>query len=297
MRVAPYPIELQGVTKRYGATRAVDGLDLTIEAGSVTALLGPNGAGKTTAISLMLGRLMPDTGSARLFGLSPRDMDARRQTGVMLQSAGLPPQLKVYELVALFSGYYANPMPVDQAIAMAGLTGLEGRSASALSGGQQRRLQFALAIAGRPDLLVLDEPTVGLDLEARRAMWTTIRGLRERGSTVLLTTHHLEEAEALADRIVIIDKGKVRASGTVAEMKALVAGRMIRCVTALDEAALRELPGVRAVTRSGQQVILISEAGEATTRALLNADTSLADLEVTGAALEDAFDAIIARAA
>ncbi len=297
MTLSVSPVRLTGAVKRFGATLALDRLDLEIAAGGVTALLGPNGAGKTTAIGLMLGRLRPDAGEALLFGRDPRDLAARQRIGVMLQTAGLPPQLTVMEQVMLFAGYYERAMPAAEAVALAGLAGLERRRCSALSGGQQRRLQFALAIVGRPDLLILDEPSVGLDLEARRALWTTIRALRDRGATVLLTTHHLEEAEALADRIVVIDKGRVRASGTVAEMKALVAGRTIRCRTVLDDATLQALPGVRSVSRAGQHVILVSEAGEATMRALLAADATLADLELGGMGLEEAFDALVAQAA
>ena len=291
------PVRLAGAVKRFGATLALDGLDLEIAPGGVTALLGPNGAGKTTAIGLMLGRLRPDAGTALLFGRDPRDLAARQRIGVMLQSAGLPPQLTVMEQVMLFAGYYEAAMPPAEAVQLAGLGGLERRRCSALSGGQQRRLQFALAIVGRPDLLVLDEPSVGLDLEARRALWATIRTLRDRGATVLLTTHHLEEAEALADRVVVIDKGRVRASGSVAEMKALVSGRSIRCITTLDDAALAALPGVRQVSRSGRHAILLSETGEATMRALLAADAGVSDLQLTGAGLEEAFDALVAEAA
>lgn len=288
------PVSLKGVVKSYGAVRAVDGLDLDIPAGGVTALLGPNGAGKSTAIGLMLGRLRPDAGSALLFGCDPRDLAARRRIGVMLQTAKLPRQLKVIEHIRLFAGYYPKPIAVEDAVKLAGLEGLENRRSSALSGGQQRRLQFAIAAVGRPDLLLLDEPSVGLDLEARRAMWATVRLLRERGATILLTTHHLEEAEALADRIVVIDKGRVRTSGTVADMKSIVAGRTIRCVTALDDAALKVLPNVRSLTRAGRHAVLVTDNGEATARALLNADLSLTDLEIAGAGLEEAFDALVA---
>jgi len=287
------PVSLKGTVKSYGAIRAVDGLDLGIPHGGVTALLGPNGAGKSTAIGLMLGRLRPDAGSARLFGLDPRDIAARQRIGVMLQTAKLPRQLKVAELIKLFGGYYPNPMPVAEAVKLAGLEGLETRRSSALSGGQQRRLQFAIAAVGRPDLLLLDEPSVGLDLEARRAMWATVRLLRERGATILLTTHHLEEAEALADRVVVIDKGRVRASGSVAEMKSIVSGRTIRCVTALDVEALRALPHVLSATQSGRQAVLVTDSGEATMRALLIADPSVTDLEIASAGLEEAFDALV----
>lgn len=288
------PVSLNAVTKAYGAVRALDGLDLSIAAGGVTALLGPNGAGKTTAIGVMLGRLRPDSGAVRVFGLDPRDLAARRRIGVMLQTAKLPRQLTVAEQVRLFAGYYPNPMPVTEALALAGLEGLERRRCAALSGGQQRRLQFAIAAVGRPDLLLLDEPSVGLDLEARRAMWATIRTLKGRGATILLTTHHLEEAEALSDRVVVIDKGRVRASGTVDEMKSIVSGRTIRCLTVLDDAALMALPHVRSVVRAGRHAVVVTAHAEATLRALLAADPALADLEIASAGLEEAFDALVA---
>lgn len=288
------PVSLKAISRSYGAVKALDGLDLEIAGGGVTALLGPNGAGKSTAISVMLGRLRPDAGEVRLFGHDPRDLAARRRVGVMLQTAKLPRQLTVAEHIKLFAGYYPNPMPLTEAVALAGLEGLERRRASALSGGQQRRLQFAIAAVGRPDLLLLDEPSVGLDLEARRAMWATVRMLRERGATILLTTHHLEEAEALSDRVVVIDKGRVRASGTVGEMKAVVSGRTIRCLTGLDDTALLALPEVRSVSRSGQHAILVTSNAEATMRALLMADATVADLEITSAGLEEAFDALVA---
>ncbi len=288
------PVCLKAVTKSYGSVRALDGLDLEIAKGGVTALLGPNGAGKTTAIGVMLGRLRPDSGTARIFGLDPRDLAARRRIGVMLQVAKLPRQLTVGEQVRLFAGYYPNPMPPAEALALAGLDGLESRRCAALSGGQQRRLQFAIAAVGRPDLLLLDEPSVGLDLEARRAMWTTIRTLRERGATILLTTHHLEEAEALSDRVVVIDKGRVRASGTVDEMKSIVSGRTIRCLTALDDNALAALPHVRSVAHAGRHAVIVTGNAEATMRALLLADAALADLEIASAGLEEAFDALVA---
>lgn len=288
------PVSLTAVAKAYGPVKAVDGLDLEIRKGGVTALLGPNGAGKSTTIGLMLGHLRPDAGTARIFGHDPRDLAARRRVGVMLQSAKLPRQLTVAEHVALFAGYYPDPMPLADAISLAGLEGLERRRASALSGGQQRRLQFAIAVVGRPDLLLLDEPSVGLDLEARRAMWANVRKLREGGVTILLTTHHLEEAEALADSVVVIDKGRVRSSGTVAEMKAVVSGRTIRCATALDDAALAALPHVRSVSRAGRHAVLVSDNGEATMRALLLADATLSDLEIASAGLEEAFDALVA---
>lgn len=282
-------IRLGRAVKRYGATVALDGLDLEIEGAGVTAILGPNGAGKSTAVGLMLGRLLPDAGDVRLFGLDPRDLRARRRVGAMLQSATLPPQLTVREQVSLFAGYYPDPLPVDGAIRLAGLDGLADRRCQALSGGQQRRVQFALAVVGRPALLVLDEPTVGLDLEARRALWSTVRDLVAGGTAVVLTTHHLEEAEALADRVVVIDRGRVLADDTAAGVKALVAARAIRCRTALSDAALAALPGVRSVARAGAGAVITSAEAERTLRALLTADPDLSDLTVTGATLEEAF--------
>ncbi|MFM2043207.1 MAG: hypothetical protein RLY86_1783 [Pseudomonadota bacterium] len=289
-------VDLRGVGKRYGAVTALDGLDLAIPAGGVTALLGPNGAGKSTAINLMLGRLRPDAGQVSLFGRDPRDVAARARVGVMLQTATLPQQLTVGEQVALFAGYYPDPRPVAEAVALAGLSGLEDRRCTKLSGGQQRRVQFALAIVGRPDLLVLDEPTVGLDLEARRGFWATVRDLAAAGTTVLLTTHHLEEADALADRVVVIDRGRVIADGSAAFIKSRVAGRIIRCRTRLTPADLSALPGVRDVQVSGGEVRLVTDAAEETLRPLLARDPGLADLTVTGAGLEEAFVALTSGA-
>ncbi len=282
-------VTLRRAAKRYGGTVALDGLDLEVAGAGVTAILGPNGAGKSTAVGLMLGRLLPDAGEVRLFGRDPRDLAARRRVGAMLQSATLPPQLTVREQVALFAGYYPSPLPVAEAIRLAGLTGLEDRRCRALSGGQQRRVQFALALVGRPDLLVLDEPTVGLDLEARRALWASVRALVAGGAGVILTTHHLEEAEALADRIVVIDRGRVLADDTAAGVKAMVATRTIRCRTALPDATLRAMPDVRSVARSGVHAVIATAEAERTLRALLGADPDLADLTVTGASLEEAF--------
>lgn len=288
-------VSFSGVEKRYGAVTALDGVDLTVRTGGVTAILGPNGAGKSTAVGLMLGRLRPDRGTVQLFGLPPQKVAARRRVGVMLQTTTLPPQLTVREQVSLFAGYYPDPMDVAEALALAGLDGLATRRCQALSGGQQRRVQFALAIIGRPALLVLDEPTVGLDLESRRALWSTVRLLAGAGTAVILTTHHLEEADALADRVVLIDRGRIMADDTVANIKALVAARTIRCRTALGDDRLSHLPGVRSLRRAGAHVLLGSVAAEATLRALFDADPDLSDLIVSGASLEEAFDLLTGR--
>ena len=279
---------LNSVTKRLGGRPVLDRLDLDVRPGEVTALLGPNGAGKTTSVGVLIGRLAADGGTAELFGMDPRRPAARSRMGVMLQSAGLSDVLTVGELVRLQSGYFPDPRPVAETIAMAGLAGLERRRAGQLSGGQSRRLQYALAICGRPDLLVLDEPTTGLDHAARRQLWATVRAEADGGAAVLLTTHYLEEADALADRIVVIEGGRIVADAEPAAIKARVAGSTIRCRTALGLAALRALPAMRDAEREGAGTTLHSADAVATVRALLAADPRVSDLTVTAATLEDA---------
>jgi ABC-2 type transport system ATP-binding protein len=281
-------VEARGVTRRYGTVAALDGLTLALPAGVVTTLLGPNGAGKTTLVSLLLGRTQPHAGTVSVFGEAAGSLAARRRTGAMLQSAALAPQLTVAEHVALHGGYYANPRPLDETLAHAGLQALAHRKYSALSGGEQRRVQFALAVAGRPDFLVLDEPTVAMDADSRRAFWRVVRGLADEGAAVLLTTHQLEEAEALSDRVVLVAKGRVLAEGTPGEIRARVGARTIRCLTSLAPAQLAALPGVAAVEASGRHQVLRSSTAEDTLRALLAADAGLADLSVGGASLEEA---------
>ena len=279
---------LGGISKKFGSQIVLDNITLEVRAGEVTALLGPNGAGKTTTVGMLTGRLSPDGGHVELFGLDPLRPAARARMGVMLQSAGLPDVLTVQELVTLQSGYYRYPRGVAATIALAGLHGLEARPAGKLSGGQQRRLLYALAICGKPDLLVLDEPTTGLDHEARRQLWTTVRDDADAGAAILLTTHYLEEADALADRIVVIDGGRIIADDTPARIKAQVAGSTIRCRTALADAALLCLPGVRSVSRGGAATTLLVADGAASARALLAADPGVSDLTITAASLEDA---------
>jgi len=215
----PPPAQLANVTKRFGTTTALDNISLSIEPGELVALLGPNGAGKTTAVRLLLGLCSPDAGIARVFGANPRDAANRIRTGAMLQVARVPETLRVREHIELFSSYYPDPMPIAEVIAAAGLEGIENKNFGDLSGGQKQRLLFGLAICGNPDFIALDEPTVGLDVEARRALWKQIRAFVARGKSVLLTTHYLDEADALADRVIVIDKGRIAAEGTPADIK------------------------------------------------------------------------------
>lgn len=279
---------LDGISKHFEDHLVLDDIALEVRAGEVTALLGPNGAGKTTCVGILTGRLAPASGRIELFGLDPTRPAARARMGVMLQSGGLPDVLTVVELVTLQSGYYRYPREVAATIALAGLEGLEARPAGKLSGGQQRRLHYALAICGRPDLLVLDEPTTGLDHEARRQLWTTVREEADGGAAVLLTTHYLEEADALADRIIVIDEGRIIADDAPAAIKARVAGSTIRCRTALSERELARLPGVRSIDRNGAAATLMVADGASTARALLGTDPTICDLTITAASLEDA---------
>lgn len=224
---------LEAATQRYGPVLALDRLDFAVRHGEVLALLGPNGAGKTTTIHLLLGLARPTSGNARLFGREPQERGARERLGAMLQVGKVPETLSVRELIVLFGSYYPRPLPVEETIRRARIGEFAGRRFGVLSGGQQRRAQFGLALCGNPDLLVLDEPTVGLDVESRRSLWAAVRAFRAGGGSVLLTTHHLEEADALADRIVLLARGREVASGTPAEIKTSVPG-----ATNLEEAYL-----------------------------------------------------------
>lgn len=281
--------ELVEVRKRYGAAVALDGADLAAQPGELLALLGPNGAGKSTAIALWLGLARPDSGEARLFGESQRAMSARRRVGVMLQSAGVPETLKVGELLTQTRAAYPTPYPLEDCVCMAGLDGLLDRRYGRLSGGQQRRVQFALAICGRPQLLFLDEPTVGLDVEARTALWQTIRALVAEGCAVVLTTHYLEEAEALADRVAMLVQGRVVAAGSVAQVRARVAQRRIRCISMLDAGLVSAWPEVRSAYRDGERIEIVTDAAESVVRQLLFEDRALSELEVQRAGLAEAF--------
>jgi ABC-2 type transport system ATP-binding protein len=296
----PAVASLDGVTKRYSnGVVALNNLSLTLGRGEVVALLGPNGAGKSTAVKLLMGLSSPSSGVVSIFGADPRNTAARLRTGVMLQVGRAPDTLKVREHLALFRGYYPRPMPYAELVRAAGLEEIEERLFGQLSGGQKQRALFALALAGDPDLVFLDEPTVGLDIKARRLMWTQIRSLAARGKTILLTTHYLEEADALADRIVVIDKGRVVCEGTPAQVKSFGLGaakggtvKIIRCTTSLPTSTLRALSHVTSVEDAGSAMTLTSTKVEATLRELLAMDAELGSLEVQSPALEDAFLAL-----
>jgi len=283
---------LAGVSKNFGSVRALSQVDLDVHAGEAVAVLGPNGAGKTTAVKLLLGLASANAGTVSVFGGDPRMPLNRLRTGAMLQVGRVPETLRVEELIDLFSSYYVKPMPVRETLAAAGLKGIEKRRFGVLSGGQKQRVLFALAICGDPDLLFLDEPTVGLDVEARRILWDEIRRLVVRGKTVLLTTHYLQEADALADRIVVINRGTIIAQGTPAEIKARTAGRQIRCVTRLPIATVCSLPGVLEVRSDRGAVVIGTAVAEPVLRELFRRDPEVSEIEVTSAGLEDAFLAL-----
>lgn len=280
---------LRGVRKQYGKVVALDDVDLSLQPGQVLALLGANGAGKTTAIALLLGLLQPDAGDATLFGQSPQRLAARRRVGLMLQSAGIADNSKVRELLDLTRSYYPRPRSVEDCVALAGLDGLMARRYGQLSGGQQRRVQFALALCGNPQLLFLDEPTTGLDIEARQTLWRAIRELVAGGCSVLLTTHYLEEAEALADRVVVLNRGRVVAAGGMDEIRRHVGQRRIRCLSALDTARIAGWPQVRSAQRLDARIEVVTDAAEAVVRRLLAEDAALSELEVQRAGLAEAF--------
>jgi ABC-2 type transport system ATP-binding protein len=284
--------ELRGVTKQFDAVRALDQVSLTLAPGQLTALLGPNGAGKTTAVRLMLGTSRPTSGDVRLFGVAPSARSARQQVGAMLQVGGVPETLTPREHLTLFRSYYPNPKPMEEVLAAAGITEVADRRFGTLSGGQRQRVLFAVALCGNPQLLFLDEPTVGLDVEARHLFWHAIRGLIQEGRSVLLTTHYLEEADALADRVVVLRQGRIVADGSPTDVKRLVAGQRVRCITALPEDDLRRWPHVVAVRTDGSALVILTSRAEDTVRELLARDASLSGLEVTGIGLEEAFVAI-----
>jgi ABC-2 type transport system ATP-binding protein len=280
---------LRGIRKRYGALEALAGVDLELRGGELLALLGPNGAGKTTAIGLLLGLLRADAGTVELFGADPQEIAARRNIGVMLQDAALPPTLKVGELLRLTASYYPDPRSVAESAEMAGVSDLLSRPYAKLSGGQQRRVQFALALCGRPRLLFLDEPTVGMDIQARQKLWAAIRTLVAEGCGVVLTTHYLEEAEALADRVCVLAHGRIVSEGSVDALRARVAVKQVRCSTTLRAADVAAWPEVVEARTEGDRLWMSTTQAEALLRRLLAADATLADLEVRAAGLAEAF--------
>jgi ABC-type multidrug transport system ATPase subunit len=288
---------LANVTKRYGKTVALDGVSLAVRPGELLAVLGPNGAGKTTAIGLWLGLLEPDEGIVTVMGGSPLDVQSRLGVGLMLQEVNLAPELRAREHVELAASYYRDPLSVEETIALAGIGALANKRYGKLSAGQKRQVQFATAIAGRPELLFLDEPTVGLDVEARAAMWRNIRRLLDDGCSIVLTTHYLEEAEALADRVAVIAKGRLIAEGTVAEMRSLVSRKRISCASAIEVDDIKQWPGVVDAVRENAVVHVTAFDAEGVVRKLLDADAALKNLEVKQATLAEAFTELTKEAA
>jgi ABC-2 type transport system ATP-binding protein len=283
---------LESVNKHYGPVRALRSVDFQVCAGEVVALLGPNGAGKTTAVKLFLGLMPPNSGKVRVFGGDPTNPENRMRTGAMLQVGRVPETLRVREHIDLFSSYYPKPLPVAEVLAAAGLEKLSERKFGELSGGQKQRVLFALAICGDPDLIFLDEPTVGLDVEARRMLWEEIRRMVSGGKTILLTTHYLQEADALADRIAVINQGEIVAQGTPAEIKASTSGKKIRCITTLSVTDLRQISGVREVRADREAVEIDAAEAEPILREMFARDPYISGLEVTSAGLEEAFLAL-----
>jgi ABC-2 type transport system ATP-binding protein len=280
-------LAVSSLTVRYGDVDAVDAVDLDIPPGQTVALLGPNGAGKSTIVNAVLGLLRPAAGTVQILGRAPQEAVQAGCVGAMLQHGGLPSEARVGEVLSLVRRSYPACWPLDDLVATAGIDGLLGRDVGALSGGQRQRVLLALALAGAPPLLLLDEPTSAMDVEGRRAFWTTMRGLAGTGHTVVFATHHLDEADAVADRVVVVAGGRVIADGTAAQIKAGASGRTIS-FTAASDRDLDGLPAVTAVSRQGSAVTLATADAEATLRALLSDGGRLPDLEVRGATLEDA---------
>jgi ABC-2 type transport system ATP-binding protein len=280
-------------TRRFGPVTALDGVSLDVPPGQLLGLLGPNGAGKSTLLSLLTGVRTPSSGRVELFGGDPRDPASRRLLGSTPQETGLPPTLRVREVVEVVAGHFADPVPAGELLERFGLTGLERRQTGGLSGGQRRRLVVALAFAGRPRLVLLDEPTTGLDVDARHALWGAVRDYHARGGTVVLTSHYLEEVEALAERVVVVDRGRIRADGSLAEIRSVVATRRVR----VRCAALPDLPGVERALRRGDQHELWTADADRLVRDLVLSGAAFRDLTVADASLEEAFLALTAEGA
>ena len=287
-------IELHGLTKTFsapqGPVRAVRGIDISIERGETVALLGPNGAGKSTTIDMLLGLTRPDAGSVTLFGRPPSDAVDAGAIGAMLQTGKLIRDLSVRELITMMASLYPTPLPVDEVIALTGIGDVAERRTQKLSGGQTQRVRFAIALVSNPELLVLDEPTVAMDVEGRHGFWMTMREFASRGKTVVFATHYLEEADAYADRAVLMAHGRVVADGPTTEIKAMVGSRVIRAtLPGVDLADLAALSGVTGVERRGEAVVLNCSDSDTAIRALLASYPDVRDIEISGAGLEEAF--------
>jgi ABC-2 type transport system ATP-binding protein len=296
----PLAVAFEGVTKRYGDTVALHDVSLQIPIGQTVALLGPNGAGKSTSINLTLGLLDPTAGAVRTLGLPPREAIATGRVGALLQTSGLPVTARVGELVAFVRRLYPEPLSIDAILARAGLKDLERRPVETLSGGEAQRLRFAMAIAGDPELVFLDEPTVGMDVETRRAFWRDIRAFVAEGRTVLFATHYLDEADDAAERIVVLDRGRVVADGSARSIKARVSDRVVgftlRNASPDVIAAIRAIPGVSGVDAVGDRLAVATRDADAVIEQLFTRGLGIRDLEIQGAGLEDAFIALTSSA-
>jgi ABC-2 type transport system ATP-binding protein len=290
-------IELTGLVKTFrsarGPVHAVRGIDISIAPGETVALLGPNGAGKSTTIDMLLGLLPPDAGAVSVFGMTASQAISRGAIGAMLQTGGVIQYLSVRELITMVASLYPHPLGVDEVIALTRIGDLADRKTTKLSGGQTQRLRFAIGLVSNPDLLVLDEPTVAMDVEARHDFWTTMRTFASQGKTVVFATHYLEEADAYADRIILMSNGRIVADGPATEIKATVGLKTIRAtMPGTDLTALAHLPGVTNVETRGEAVILNCSNSDTALRALLAGYPAARDIEVTGAGLEEAFLAL-----
>jgi len=278
--------------KRFGQVTALDGLSLEVNRGEMLALLGPNGAGKSTAISLLLGLQRPDRGSAELFGASPHSIDARRRIGIMMQEVALSPVMHPREMIAQIASYYPTPYNANEVVKRLSLEKIADRPYGKLSGGQKRLVQFGMAIAGRAELLFLDEPTVGLDVQSRESLWKVLRDLLHEGVSIVLTTHYLEEAEALADRVAVVTHGRLVAGGSVDEIRAHVSRKNILCRTTLSRETITGWPEVQELRENGGSFDIVTRDAESVLRRLLAADANVRDIEVRRAGLSEAFTEI-----
>jgi ABC-2 type transport system ATP-binding protein len=288
----PLAVQLSGISKNFGHVRAVNNVSLQIASGEIVAILGPNGAGKTSTIDIILGLSGPSSGQVSVLGMQPRQAISRGLVSAVMQTGGLLKDLTVQETVEYTASLFARSQPVGEVLSGAGITEIADRRVGKCSGGEQQRLRFALALLSDPELLVLDEPTTGMDVEGRRNFWAAIRKDAEQGRTVLFATHYLEEADAYADRIVLLRHGQIVADGTASQIKAMAAGRTVRATLAeASEAMLGEIPGVESVEIRGETVLLHSKDSDAVARYLLT-QTDAKDLEIAARGIEDAFLAL-----
>ncbi|GKU77817.1 ABC transporter ATP-binding protein [Paenibacillus sp. L3-i20] len=292
-----HAIECINLVKQFGDFRAVDHMNLTFEQGKISALLGPNGAGKTTAISMMLGMMKPTSGEVQMLGLPAGTKELRQRVGALTQDVKAADGLSVKEVLELFRSYYRNPMSLERLLDISGLHGDAKRRASSLSGGQRRRLAFAQSLAGNPELILLDEPTVGMDIQSRDRFWETVRALAGNGRTILLTTHHLDEADAVADHIAVVASGRVVAEGTPEKLKSQTALRTVsfRASNAPNEQEWIKLPGVKKAECNGERIRLHAENTDVLLFSLMQSSWGVTDIDVQSASLEDTFKSLTAK--